>query len=318
MGLLIHYPSTKSFDWKYSAIIYLGMLVGLVGIGVWTFRTKLDCEPFTSDVYNNQSCIPFNLANNTEVQILNFPVTNTISGLSEDYSYTGRIFTCLDMDNYRIVQHASRYVEVYYNAMCYFNDEFTTSFNLTANTATNQLEFGWYADLPGAICLERTESHMLESMIFDSYDNGVVAIGNNIDGDCTLGVALDPVTKKPKPNRRGDPIENVTSFTLGEYSDFQKGEARRLLSGKSPMTFSVGYSCRKCSSNSILGFALALATTLSSVGTLVFKSLVWCALQRYENRSKGSKHDHMALNNLHSGYSEIIGEREYGGSAHAV
>ncbi|KAF9997146.1 hypothetical protein BGZ80_010177 [Entomortierella chlamydospora] len=319
MTFTIAYPTTKPFSKAYSAVIAFLLAIGLIAMAIWTVETKKDCPTYTSPVFNNDKCTPYNLYNGVEVRKtykptgLIFGYKNSIEGLDSDFPYSNNSYSCQTVYYYRVVLNADRSTEINYNASCTFDNNVT--FRLISNTVTNGVLFPWDADLWALTCPATIpRPYQLQSLIFASNDNGgTISTGFGFDsGVCTIpawydnqghiaifGPGYTPYAKNP--------------ITVDNYYQYKRNSTFSLFFGDD-MGFQVGYTCSKCKVKSGWDLTLVLLTTFGSVGGIAYTILIFVAKNLYEHQSNTANYDEVALNKLrpdNGGSVDEWGGRDY-------
>ncbi|CAO3566526.1 unnamed protein product [Mortierella alpina] len=308
MLITLSYPTSRSFNKTYTAVIAFLFLVAVAGISAWTLFTKKDCVPYTSPTFETTSgdkCQPYHLYNGAEVRqsrdgILPFVYNDRITGLTADYKYTNTSYSCLNMTTYRIVLNADRSTQINYNASCFFHDAAQVKFNLIASTVSNDVGFGWDSDFTQVECSPGSP-HFLQSLIFADNDGEGAGIPLGVDvvnASCKLCVWRDANGEIAIFRPKQQPY-NTTRESLYTYAVYKRKMAQTF-AVNSDMKFAVGYTCSKCSRKTGWDLLLTLLTSIGSLGGMVYTVLIYLGQKMYTRRQDVNPYDSLDMEKLTS------------------
>ncbi|KAF9416536.1 hypothetical protein BGZ76_004654 [Entomortierella beljakovae] len=293
MKFRITFPNTKSFDLVYSVIITVVFLASLIGVGLWTYKTKEDCSFKTSNVFN-ENCDPYALKNDHEITVRDVAFPSTIHLLNSSYDYRNTSFSCSNLTSYRIVLHIDRSVGIDLNASCNFEDG--EPFTLAANSVVPNIAFGWDADLSAVQCPFNPKQFQIQSFIFDLGDSEETVVVDSFgldpgfEYDCTI-----PFWVEEERGTQGGRARNSTQTSVKEYYTYKQQRAKNFYLYKN-RTLSVPYSCKECSPKKGKDLILALLTALGSVGGIAYTLLITVGQYFYERGLKTKEYDGITLN----------------------
>ncbi|KAF9966068.1 hypothetical protein BGZ73_001165, partial [Actinomortierella ambigua] len=304
-----------SFSKAYSAAIAITFILCLTAISLWTVLTKTDCQSYTSSAYKPDICQPYNLFDGSEVRqshdgIIPFKYKETVQDLGKDYKYRNNTYACNTMNSFRIVLSNDRSTQINYNASCVFDDG--VGFTLIASTVSNDVGFGWDADVD-PVCPNGTPNHQLQGFVFadnDNRDDGIV-VGFGLNEDlCTLKVWLDDKGNIVESVALKANISGSKPWTLREYSRYKRIKAAEFALNKG-MRFIVGYTCQTCSIKTGMDLVLTLLTALGSVGGITYTVLIFVAQTIFERPlSESSEYEKMELGKLNQDNDQSANTRE--------
>ncbi|KAF9571420.1 hypothetical protein EC968_000635 [Mortierella alpina] len=307
MFCTLSYPSTRSFNKTYSAVIAALFFAALIGISVWTLVTKKDCVPYTSLTYQQDICHPYNLYNGAEVRqssdgITPFVYNDRIIGLAEDYKYENTVYSCTNVTAYRIVLSADRSTQINYIVSCFFHDEARVPFSLIASTVSNNVDFGWDGDFSHVNCPFKATSY-LQSLVFANSDGTGpgTPMGINIDDrKCSLWVWIDAdrnITVYPPSTPKSYVNQHRELRSIREYALY-KSEKAKTFAVNSNMKFMTAYICYKCSRKSGWDLLLTLLTSIGSVGGMVYSVLIYLGQTLYTRTPDAEKYGDLDLEKI--------------------